>query len=372
MSDGCYPEADGSLGQLTFQLAHCYAKKDKLEQYQKHQRLDLTRIQYDFSLENEVKRVFEQFDQLTIDQLAPEVEEDEAVDDDAKITPPTSPPPPQPPAIPKRGFEVSEASQKENDSGVSSGGETNTSNNPFNEMMQPTCTSQAKPIFNQKATHSSVLDIFDVRRNDDPFDAAQLNSLDEKQILAQVFINNNTETTTPPPKTPPTIERTPPEQKKQAPSLVSSLQNVLAQRQVQRQMEKNQNFNKSAMAALNSLPVIGSSKQTQRQRQAESPTPTPLQTRSIFPIDAEQLGEQLAAMGYERLIVLKAIQLFGMDEHKCIDFLSAHSELASSTNQPSSDIVKALTVCEFSSEETRLFLQKSKRYLEMGFDHKGC
>lgn len=72
------------------------------------------------------------------------------------------------------------------------------------------------------------------------------------------------------------------------------------------------------MAALNSLPVIGSSKQTQRLRQAESPTPTPLQTRSIFPIDAEQLGEQLAAMGYERLIVLKAIQLFGMDEHKCI------------------------------------------------------
>jgi hypothetical protein len=316
---------------------------------------------------------------LTIDQppppepTEPEVEDDEeevvnGVDDDVK----TTPPPPRPPAIPKRGFEMSDSQQRENDSGVSSGGEN--SNNPFREeMMQPTTKCTSVPIYNQNKTgNSSVLDIFDVQRNDDPFDVAQLNSLDEKQILAQVFINNNTESTTNQQstsrhKTPPPP---PPEQKKQVPSLASSLQNVLAQRQVQRQMEKNQNFNKLAMAALNSLPVISSTEQ-QHRRLVESPPPAqaPMQ-RSIFPADSEQFGEQLATMGYERLIVLKAIQLFGKDEHKCIDFLSAHSDLASSTNQSSSDIIKALTVCEFSSEEARLFLQKSKRYLEMGFDHK--
>merc|ERR1712147_36742 len=116
-------------------------------------------------------------------------------------------------------------------------------------------------------------------------------------------------------------------------------------------MEKNQNFNKSAMAALNSLPVISSTEQQHRRLVESPPPPAPPMQRSIFPADSEQFGEQLATMGYERLIVLKAIQLFGKDEHKCIDFLSAHSDLASSTNQSSSDIIKALTVCEFSLEE---------------------
>lgn len=76
------------------------------------------------------------------------------------------------------------------------------------------------------------------------------------------------------------------------------------------------------MAALNSLPVINSTEQ-QHRRLVESPPPpaqAPMQ-RSIFPADSEQFGEQLATMGYERLIVLKAIQLFGKDEHKCIGTL---------------------------------------------------
>ena len=67
-------------------------------------------------------------------------------------------------------------------------------------MLQPVQTNP-RPIYqrqNSKKDGSSVLDIFDVSRNDDPFEVAQLNSLDEKKILAQVFEpeptnNNNTE-----------------------------------------------------------------------------------------------------------------------------------------------------------------------------------
>jgi len=203
-----------------------------------------------------------------------------------------------------------------------------------------------------------VIDIFDVSRSDDPFDVAQLNSLDEKEILAQVFLppnNNNT------PESTETKKSKPP--KPPQPSVASSLQNVLAQRQVQRQIEKNQNFNKSAMAALNSLPVI-----SKKEPKIEAPVVKP---RSVFPADSQTFGEQLTAMGYEKLIVLKAIQLFGKDEDKCIDFLSAQAELQSENETTNgAEIIKALTVCEFSKDETRLFLQKSKRYLEMGFDHK--
>ena len=123
------------------------------------------------------------------------------------------PPRPERPPVPKRGFEVSD--QKENDSGVSrqgvdtipiffkflnnsflilwqSGGETN----PI-DVLQPVQTNP-RPIYQRqpsKKDGSSVLDIFDVSRNDDPFEVAQLNSLDEKKLLAQVFepepTNNN-------------------------------------------------------------------------------------------------------------------------------------------------------------------------------------
>ena len=66
------------------------------------------------------------------------------------------------------------------------------------------------------------------------------------------------------------------------------------------------------MAALNSLPVISSSTPV-----ATTPPPAPAM-RSVFPAECEQFGEQLVLMGYEKLIVLKSIQLFGTDEHKCI------------------------------------------------------
>jgi len=359
MSSGdqsAYPEVDRSLGQLSFQLSCCYNKKDAITPYQSRNRIDLSQIEYDFSLEHEIKKVFDTFDQREDDEKDEElVEDEEPVEKEIMEKPPR----PERPPVPKRGFEVSD--QKENDSGVSSGGETN----PI-DVLQPVQTNP-RPIYQRqpsKKDGSSVLDIFDVSRNDDPFEVAQLNSLDEKKLLAQVFEpeptnNNNMEVIKDEEEKKLTKSPKPPK-----PSVASSLQSVLAQRQVQRQMYKTQNFNKSAMAALNSLPVISSSTPV-----ATTPPPAPA-VRSVFPAECEQFGEQLVLMGYEKLIVLKSIQLFGTDEHKCIDFLSAHSDLQSETSITSSEIIKALTVCEFSKDETRLFLQKSKRYLEMGFDHK--
>ena len=81
-----------------------------------------------------------------------------------------------------------------------------------------------------------------------------------------------------------------------------------------------------------------------------------------FPADCQTFGEQLTDMGYEKLIVLKAIQFFGKNADKCkgtfethlnsftsnfLDFLSAQSELQSENETTNSaEIIKALTVCE--------------------------
>ena len=68
--------------------------------------------------------------------------------------------------------------------------------NYFNLFPKPTLTSSIPIRTNQNRESSSVLDIFDVSR-DDPFEKAQLNSIDEKELLAQVFPpshnNNNKE-----------------------------------------------------------------------------------------------------------------------------------------------------------------------------------
>ena len=70
------------------------------------------------------------------------------------------------------------------------------------------------------------------------------------------------------------------------------------------------------MAALNSLPVI-----SKKEPKIEAPVVKP---RSVFPADCQTFGEQLTAMGYEKLIVLKAIQLFGKDEDKCIGTIKVY------------------------------------------------
>ena len=89
------------------------------------------------------------------------------------------------------------------------------------------------------------------------------------------------------------------------------------------------------MAALNSLPVItpkpaqtgifGTKPVSSR---PSTPQPTgnnsgnshldPNFHKSLFPSGTEEFGASLTQMGYDKIIVAKAIQLFGKDEHKCI------------------------------------------------------
>ena len=83
------------------------------------------------------------------------------------------------------------------------------------------------------------------------------------------------------------------------------------------------------MAALNSLPVI--TPQTGSKPSVSSRPSTPSQMtvtgnshldpnfhKSLFPSGTEEFGASLTQMGYDKIIVAKAIQLFGKDEHKCI------------------------------------------------------
>ena len=75
-----------------------------------------------------------------------------------------------------------------------------------------------------------------------------------------------------------------------------------------------------------------------------------------FPADCHTFGDKLTTMGFEKLIVLKAIELFGMDENKCIgkkannlrlysffqDFLSCQAELQLENETTNGDeIIKA-------------------------------
>lgn len=381
------PGADTLIAQISFQIHQVYKNREQVKNVQPHHRLNLNVIDYDFTLETEVKNVFERADAETEaiqtaeiteneENMAPseafeDVEQVEVCDEpdgDNSCSAQIEAPP-----IPKRCFEKE---NNENDSGVSSGGENpGESKNQFSTPLQPTTTNSI-PTPPKVNPNGSVLDIFDISRCSDPFNAAHLNSINEKEILAQVF---------PPTQSPPDISKEEPivgpipkpRIKSAQTKVASSLQTVLAARQVQNQKQKSQNFSKSAMAALNSLPVIEAAAGTNGQY--SRPT-TPVATQShhmvatvppsIFPTEFEQFGEQLVQMGYEKLIVLKTIQLFGNDQEKCLDFLSAHSELLSSSGSSSAEIIRALSVCEFSKDETSLFLQNSKRYLEMGFEHQ--
>ena len=82
------------------------------------------------------------------------------------------------------------------------------------------------------------------------------------------------------------------------------------------------------MAALNSLPVItpnAGSKAGSRPSTPQIPGNNsgnshldPNFHKSLFPSGTEEFGASLTQMGYDKIIVAKAIQLFGKDEHKCI------------------------------------------------------
>lgn len=82
------------------------------------------------------------------------------------------------------------------------------------------------------------------------------------------------------------------------------------------------------MAALNSLPVITPNPGSKPVSRPSTPIMTgnnsgnshldPNFHKSLFPSGTEEFGASLTQMGYDKIIVAKAIQLFGKDEHKCI------------------------------------------------------
>jgi len=86
----------------------------------------------------------------------------------------------------------------------------------------------------------------------------------------------------------------------------------------------------SAMAALNSLPVITPNAGSKPSVSSRPSTPQmtgnnsgnshldPNFHKSLFPSGTEEFGASLTQMGYDKIIAAKAIQLFGKDEHKCI------------------------------------------------------
>jgi len=365
-SRASYPDVDRSLNQISFQVAPAYQPKSKKQNLIHHQRLNLSQLEYDFSLETEVKEVFQRVEEENDRLQKLEIESEKETNAETELKGEGPPP------VPKRDFEKDP--NAENDSGVSSGGE-NHNENSISTPLQPTLTSSIPIRTNQNRESSSVLDIFDVSR-DDPFEKAQLNSIDEKELLAQVFPpshnNNNKERS----------EISPPKPKPRKANVVSGLRSMLDAREERNHKQKTQNFSKSAMAALNSLPVI--TPNAGSKPSVSSRPSTPIMTgnnsgnshldpnfhKSLFPSGTEEFGASLTQMGYDKIITAKAIQLFGKDEHKCIDFLSAYSDLLSSNSGASpGEILKALQVCEYSKDETLLFLQKSKRYLEMGFEH---
>lgn len=75
---------------------------------------------------------------------------------------------------------------------------------------------------------------------------------------------------------------------------------------------------KSAMAALNSLPVIENRSTTPTQR-GMSPVTTPTSRPKT---EQEKFVEQLAEMGYNRCIIAKAFQILGHDRSKIIGILT--------------------------------------------------
>ena len=93
---------------------------------------------------------------------------------------------------------------------------------------------------------------------------------------------------------------------------------------------RNSCFFQSAMAALNSLPVITPNAGSKPSVSSRPSTPQmsgnnsgnshldPNFHKSLFPSGTEEFGASLTQMGYDKIIVAKAIQLFGKDEHKCI------------------------------------------------------
>ena len=87
-------------------------------------------------------------------------------------------------------------------------------------------------------------------------------------------------------------------------------------------------------------------------------------------------------MGYNRCIIAKATQILGDDRSKImgnlnlskskqariyLDYLNAYSVLIEK-GYPSGKVLQVLQICENSLEESKIFFEKSPKYIEMGFE----
>lgn len=344
-----YPEVDRSIKQISFQLHPRFKNR---RSYQIPSRTQLSNnaqsFQYDFSLEERLQEIFmrrqkhEEADEVVIDEG----------DDQAISSGEIKTPPPIPPRTTK--------TIDQNDSGVSSSNSENGTEDlltPHNssKILQPSPSSLAQPVIPPRKANS-VIDAFE-NIHDDPWEAARISSINEHEELKSIFTQEPfpANTSTPVPKK---------QQKHLADnSIVADIESLLAQRRNQTEQERKQNFSKSALAALNSLPVIENRSTTPTQRGMSPVTASTSRPKT----EQEKFVEQLAEMGYNRCIIAKAFQILGHDRSKIMDYLNAYSVLIEK-GYPSGKVLQVLQICENSLAESKVFFDKSPKYIEMGFD----
>lgn len=343
-----YPEVDRSIKQISFQLHPRFKNRRSYQIPPRTQLLNNAQsFQYDFSLEERLQEIFmrrqkhEEADEVVIDEG----------DDQAMSSGEIKTPPPIPPRTTK--------TIDQNDSVSSSNSENGTEDllTPHNssKILQPSPSSLAQPVVPPRKANS-VIDAFE-NIHDDPWEAARISSINEHEELKSIFTQEPfpANTSTPVPKK---------QQKHLADnSIVADIESLLAQRRNQTEQERKQNFSKSALAALNSLPVIENRSTTPTQRGMSPVTSSTSRPKT----EQEKFVEQLAEMGYNRCIIAKAFQILGHDRSKIMDYLNAYSVLIEK-GYPSGKVLQVLQICENSLAESKVFFDKSPKYIEMGFD----
>ncbi|CAG5097898.1 Oidioi.mRNA.OKI2018_I69.XSR.g15281.t1.cds [Oikopleura dioica] len=346
-----YPEVDRSVKQISFQLHPRFKNQRTYQIPARREPKNSHSFQYDFSLEERLQEIFLKR------QKNEETDEEVVIDegDDQTISAAQKTPPPIPPRSSK--------TTDQNDSGVSSSNSENGTEDLLtlhnsSKILQPSPSSLAQPIIPPRKSNS-VIDVFE-NFHDDPWEAARISSINEHEELKSIFTHSE-------PAPSPAITSTPVPKKQQKQLtdnlIVADIESLLAQRRNQNEQERKQNFSKSALAALNSLPVIENRSSTPTQRGISPISAAPARPKT----EQEKFVDQLAEMGYNRCIIAKATQILGDDRSKIMDYLNAYSVLIEK-GYPSGKVLQVLQICENSLEESKIFFEKSPKYIEMGFD----
>lgn len=351
-----YPEIDRSMKHISFQL-HPRFKPQRSYDVTRASFTDPRSFQYDFSLEERLQEIFlkkredEGKAAVSEDGMDGGCYREVVIDEGDDQTMIKSPPP-----IPPRQS-VDKRLPEPNDSGVSSSNSENGTEDILptfhtsSKILQPAMSSLPHPMVPSRS-NASLLDAFE-SSNDDPWEAARISSINEREELKSIFTQST-----------PTLTSTPAGQKLQKPKedlIVADIQSLLAQRRSQTEQERKQNFSKSALAALNSLPVI----------EARSVTPTQRQPSPVISAkpktESEKFTELLVEMGYNRCIIAKATQLFPEKRTEIMDYLNAYTVLTEAGHS-SAKVLQVLQICENSLDESKVYFEKSPKYIEMGFD----